>query len=95
MLGDLTTPESGSCCKALGCVATSPFTYVILAPCQVIQSMLQSKLQESVAVLDPEIEVSNLDALSEKYANAKACRQAAQLASNTFSLVPLAIKPHR
>ncbi|OLP95414.1 Sushi, von Willebrand factor type A, EGF and pentraxin domain-containing protein 1 [Symbiodinium microadriaticum] len=52
MLGDLTTPESGSCCK-------------------VIQSMLQSKLQESVAVLDPEIEVSNLDALSEKYANAK------------------------
>ncbi|CAE6972696.1 SVEP1 [Symbiodinium natans] len=52
MLGDLTTPESGSCCK-------------------VIQSMLQSKLQESVAVLDPEIEVSNLDVLAEKYANAK------------------------
>ena len=39
--------------------------------CQVIQSMLQSKLQESVAVLDPEIEVSNLDVLAEKYANAK------------------------
>ena len=47
-------------------------TCAYVRPRQVIQSMLQSKLQESVAVLDPEIEVSNLDALAAKYANAKA-----------------------
>lgn len=43
MLGDLVTPEAGSCCR-------------------VIQSLLQSKLQEPVHVVDPTEAIKDLDA---------------------------------
>jgi len=52
MLGDLTTPESGSCCR-------------------VIQSLLQSKLQEAVDVVDPVVAVKDLDSVGNKMGEAK------------------------
>ncbi|CAK9062823.1 unnamed protein product [Durusdinium trenchii] len=52
MLGDLVTPEAGSCCR-------------------VIQSLLQSKLQEPVHVVDPTEAIKDLDAAATQMGSAK------------------------
>ena len=52
MLGDLVTPEAGSCCR-------------------VIQSLLQSKMQEPVHVVDPTESVNDLDSAALEMGNAK------------------------
>ena len=57
--------------RALLCPRLGRSVLFLNPPAEVIQSMLQSKLQESVYVLDPTNEVLDLEALAQKYAKAK------------------------